>query len=483
MGGPIGAAVGGVVGGLYGLVSSFQDAEKEIRSAKVGEALSSLGTRITNISRGGSSSAEFSSARGNLADYLSQNRERAVAASTSFLGFDAGAFSRTQQKNLRSDLGNQLPSFLGILQRESEQLGRSNLGETAITLSERLRQGGSGLNNELISIVSRLRGVSIASVLEDATKQIASAQRSERLAVTARAGIAASEQYFNTFGRLTVAFSSAADAVQILETKSKALSDAFEGNVSAIHVTSNGNNLAEPGSPGQGFLRPLETIASVVGGDAGDRLLSQGRGVDQIAAVLPGVLARSLAGNRLENPEDFSSAVSRNLATSLGHQNGQLPQNLLGIGNIISREINQSNITHIKDKIQTDSTAYSRDLLRGASDPLKTNSDRITKLLDENANRFISGLSRMSDMLNKTDETLSRRDTLSLSGFQQTQFFSAQAAGRRDQALDFIPLSRFDEPFNARQGRLTSFAGERANNPTEIGSKTSANSIRNSRFP
>lgn len=475
--GPFGAVIGGAIGALTGFISGLKEAERSLREARLSNALTEFNDKIQVLAntfgtKFGADPGFVSATNDSLASIFKENSAKATESATShFLfvptGFDAGAYGSLNRANLRESLGNQLPSITQTLSSQIPKLVRENPASSTSDVFSKLREGGLGLNETLLDLISQIRRVPI----EVASRELRQAIETERRNLQNVVASGKQQTEVNAFGRLLLSTEAATDSLQGLQRKAQALSETFDSVVGATKIEPNSQNLSQLGRQDKGALEPLEVIKAV-GGENGSRLYEAGKATDQAAAVLPGILAT--VASKSFKPEtgeaDFVSEVSSLLRKQLG---GGDNQQIGAVIAAVTREINKTTegggLHGLVGEIQVDTTKFSEKLLAPFAEPLKEIAGRTAKLIEENANRYIESLTRFRALINTIGEGIDRGVSLQTATTRGRTEVEASRGGFSRGYLDRIPLSVLQAPDQARLERLTGLRGEAAQNPEGIG--------------
>lgn len=494
-GGAIGAAIGGpfaaitgtagaLIGGAMGVYGALKDAENDIRQVKINQALNEVGDALAvaaNVGIGQTSPTMARELQNQLTSYRAErtgeNREKATSW---WSGFNLDAYQKLQNSSLRRDLGGQLPAISQSLQREADRLGRAGVGEKVDDLAKRLREGGNGLNRELMQTAADLRRVPLAQIMSELRKNILSGQQAAERERKAFAGRMAEERNVNDFGRLVLALQQAADGLDELRRHAAALADVFDGTVSASRVSLGADRLQQLGRQDRGALDPLRTVAAV-GGENGRRLLAAGEQVDALARVLPDVIAQTVgSAHGTVQGSDISTSVERQLRERLGDS----PATRGAIASVIHKlneEVgdNKGGPKNLFDQVQTDVSAFTARLLQPQADPVKDAGTKAAKLLEEQGNKLAEGLAQTAAQVRRIGETYDQLAAQQVASYRQRVEFASRESGRRDSDLLFrAPISFLDYGFDARQRRLTGDNGPTAFDPAAIGRRLAATQAR-----
>lgn len=467
VGGPIAAAVGAVVGGGFGLVSALRDAEKEIRTVRIDRALTNFADKISTISNVGPGLASFSasqSARLNIEQYRRETEAKNRAEATGILsGFDSSAFNDLQSQSLRQDFGGQLAQMTQALQREAARLGELNLADSADTLSERLYEGGNGLNRELLSIIADIRNVSIDEVLGELRKTIVASQEAtkrdqENSSVQREIDLSAS-----SLARLVLAVQQSADALSDLQGRSQLLADAFEGAISGAKVNFGSGSLNQFGRLDQGALNPLGIVAAY-GGSSGSQLRSNAQVVDTAFRELPSILNNAISNAPLDPNREFVAEITNELRSRLGK--GQESDRILATVTTQLNDLSKDGPGDLIAKVSSGTSSFVAELLRDIATPIQDAGKEFVSQIEAASNEFVDGVAVAASQMRQVGEL---RDQLaSLRSSNRQNVFLGASGLRRNQASSLIPLGEIESGFNAQQRRL---AGPNAFNPFAIGSQ------------
>ncbi|HEY1190031.1 MAG TPA: hypothetical protein VGE74_20440, partial [Gemmata sp.] len=410
----IGGLAGAVVGGAAGLYTALQDAANDIRQAKINNALTELGDKLSAFASGIPDSISLAGLRTNLTEYQTKAKERAKEDSSNswlytFATWDANAFdSDKYQESLRSnnrkELGPLVPQFVQGLNKQAEQLGRRSPNAKADDLVAELRKGAGGINDEFVRLTAELRGVPVKQVEDEFKKVLVTAQQRKRVEDENKAARSASEQQSNTFGRLLQSVQAAADSLYGLQQRASALTDVLDGNITASRVSAHAERLDEGlGRLDGGALKPLDIVAAATG-EYGAKLRDSGAGTDAVARALPGVLA-SVAGGKDLSENNITQRVSDGIYRNLGYARAKdAPESVQKsvasvIGGLNDAQSGGRGIGGVTDEIRTDATKFSDKLLSGAADPIREFGAKLAKQLEDNGNRLVEGLTTIHQRL------------------------------------------------------------------------------------
>jgi TP901 family phage tail tape measure protein len=472
-----GTAIGAVVGGLTGLYQALKETATEIRDIKIGNTITTFANDLTTLNnRVSGQGPDIQSIQASSASLRAARQlvfEKSFEQSSGFFsGFDHNAFAANSRANIRREFGPQLGGITQFLGTEAEREGRRPGNESIDDRLFSFRAGNGGLNQRLVSISAETRGVGTTDVLRDLRQFVERgrlARQQEQRAESAREGEGRQQNQFN---RLVLSLQGAADGLSTLRIRAQALAETFDGNAGAFHVSANTNALQNGlGGFGNGALAPLQ-LAAAVGGEQGSNLLRSGTAVNRVAQLLPSVLGNVASGNPLEG-HAISGEVERQLLEGLGHTAGNAPRDIQAVISTVIAQLDrhttgQEGFGNFISSVRTDTSHFTEQLLAPIADPIKEAGVRIGRLLEEEANHLSDGLASYRRQVTVAGENRDRLATLGVAGYRQNVEFQAQAAGRRNQAGQFLNLSVLESGFQARQERLTGLSGEAANNPELI---------------
>lgn len=468
----VGATLGAAAGGIAGFVTGLQDAEKEIRQVKIGNAISTFADRLSDIASGNpAAGAGYEAAKSIREARAGLNQHNADEATHFFGGFDLKEYKALQDKSLKTDFGTHLPQIQAAIGSQAEQIGRANAGSADYnSLLKQLKDGGDGFGRELLRLSAELRKISPQKSDKEAVDAIARGQR--QAAGLRSAGDV--DRAATAFSRLLRSVEAAQDSLTELHQRADALGTAFEGGLSPGKVTANVRNLAGLGRNDPGVLAPLGVVRAT-GGAQGESLFQTGRAVNDVQNLLPSVLATVRSQSPL-NGAGFAEQVEAGLTRQLGGRAkdpevakvlrevvANIHRDTEGQGGVAAEKFNE--------QLRSDVSKYAEHLTEKSAGAVKEFGGKYAKDLEDEANQFIDAMSRSRQRLAAVGEAQDRVAAVRLSSQRtQTEQF-AEASFQRHGATDLLPLSALQAPFAARQERLTGEAGDAANDPALIGRK------------
>jgi len=490
--GPIGAAVGGAAGALVGFTSAIKDAANEIREVKIGNALTIISDRLTTIANvpvrtlpGGQATADDPLVRSSMADVLrelttsrNETLDKNISESSGFwrsagavFGIsnpvDVQGLAARQESADRQQVSQILPQSTQIINRQAEVLLRNNPNIGARDVARRLST--EGLTGQLIPRIAQARRVPLEQYLDELALQVAQVNTRLRAELAQHQAREGQEKVIHTFGRLVLAVQSASDSLVTLRAQAQSMSDVFYGNVTATPVTAHSEALTQLGRQDRGAIRPLETISHVVGDERGNRLLEHGRATDDVARVLPAILARVGSTNPLE-PSDFSRQVREQLVsafggTPTGGQNAAI--------NTVLSEIQRVGATggtaQILREMQIDATEFTQKLINPLADPLKKFGQQVAQDLEKAGKEFTENVNEFVRRTRVAGESMDRLAALRVTTARVRAEVTAQQSGRPNDVLSQLSLQTLQSGLQSRQERLTGVVGPAASNPDFIG--------------
>ena len=477
--GPLGAVAGGAIGGITGFALAAKDAEKQIREVKIGQALTEFASGLQSAvsllsSERPTDTGSLIRVHQSMEHMDRETSAKNVADSTGFFRrFDSNQFMALQNRSARDNYAPQLPGMTQLLSNEARRLGRNNTSDESVDrLVERLRSGNGGINNRLITNISRARGVSSDDIMRELRRDIEAGHRQGQTERENLRGRSSDERSSSAWSRLALSAISASDGITRLREQSRVLGDAFEGISGSVHVSSYSERLGGIGRSDNAFLQPLAMIRDL-GGESGQSMYSAATAVNDIARVLPSVLANAASRNFVEGP-DLTTGVQADLARALGYTMENLPQHLREELNVVVRNLNHlmdggRGVGGFTDEYKSDPSKLTEKLTAGRVDAVRGPASQMLRELETNSNAFIDGLGRISRATNAIGEQLDRSSLLSAQGSRVNLDIWADRNGQSDRALDFTNLAAMEAPFQSRQERLTGFRGDQANDPNAVG--------------
>jgi TP901 family phage tail tape measure protein len=488
--GPWGAAIGAAAGGLIGLATGLSQTSKEIRNAKVGQAVQNLGDMLTaaaNNVRGGIGTVSPDSLRREMnalnseagkrtrevtnRSWWNPMRGQALSAMTS----EEQAAVRTKEN--RAVFGGQAGAMVALLSREAENLARKNPRTRAADLGGRL--GADPAAGQLVNAVAATRGVPVNQVLREFTESIRVAQRRVRVEENLRRGQVAAERSAGAMSRLADAVSNAANSVARFETSMTVLGSVFSGSGGTGRVTPVGTGFASLGAgTGAEFRRSAGVLGEALGAD-GSLFLRRSEAADQLSRALPSVLAT--LGNTPVGAAGLSGKAVRDLLHDQllpGMDEAQRKAALKDNQPLDAIESAVSGILRVQEdakesgglarRLQDDAGRVAQEVAEAFAGPLKEMGLRMARDIEENANRFVDGLASARQMLNTVGESLDRAAELRLGAARTAADVTADRTGRS--ATDLLSLRDLQAPFAERQQRLTGLGAD-AENPAAIAAR------------
>lgn len=477
----IGTAAGAGIGALTGLVLAIREASNEIRDVRIGNALADFTDRINAVasyvpdigSRAVTDPAALSAAQSQFGRYQEESSARNEAQATSFFGvFNPTQFTSLQQRSARQDLGPRVASFNQVLSRETELLGRNNPTTAPGRLIEQLQAGNGGLNNSLITSVASARGVGVPEIVRELRVTLQHAQQARLVEQRNLASRTDEERNVNSFGRLVGSLEAAADSLRTLQVRSQTLAETFDGTVNAIHVQSNVDSLQSLGRRDSAALQPLSLLRDV-GGEQGQNLFQSGQALVQVQQLLPEVLGQVARENPREGT-DIVTGVQERLTSRLG-DDPAVQSVIRTIVSQVDRYVaGEHGTQNFREGVQIDATKLAEQFVGPVSEPLRESATRAARVLEQESNRFVDGLTVLRRQIATVGETRDRSVGLRVASYRQDVELDYTRAGRRNQAADFLNLNTLELPFEARQRRLTGL-GNNASRPNAIGSALERN--------
>lgn len=483
-GGPAGAALFGAVGALAGAVSGvaggLRQAAEEIRQAKIEHAISQLGEKLSSFASGIPDGSTITSIKNNLDVYEKESAERTKKAATdSYLfglistGVDAKKYGDFAKSDLRKEVAPLLPNINQGLTRQAEQFGRANPNARGADLNNLIKEfRATGQNDRLLQLVARLNETTGRVEDDKIRKVIVSAQQAATREQENRRGRANVEQDANSFGRLLAAVNAAAESLHGLQVRSSALTDVLDGQVQATRVGGRSDAFERLGAGDGGVSRSLDLVASF-GGPQGRRLRSLGGAVDSVSGVLPGILASVPSTHPLAGG-DVNSEVSAAIYRALGQNSKSAPADLRRVVEGIVSQLNEAQDGGkgpggVLDEIKIDVSKFAEKLISGSANPVKEFGEKLNKLIEDNGNRLVDGLASIAQRVQGVGALYDQIESARTSNFRQNLQFSAEAAGRGHQFLDFASVGQLEHGFNSRQTRLAGVNGPQAFDPSFLG--------------
>ena len=466
----IGALSGAIIGGAAGLFTSLADAEKDIRQAKIGKALTELGDKLSGFSTGLSTFDNLVGINNNLKDYETQAKARALENSThTFSGVDSDQYSAEVTASLRRELGPLLPQLNQGITKQAEALGNSKSNVDAKELLEELKGGGGGANKNIIDTLAKVQNQSITQINNQVIKSIVAGQQSRKVEDLNKLTKTNAEQEVNAFGRLLQAVQAATDSLSGLQKQASALTDVLDGNITASHVSSHADHLQGGfGRIDKAALEPLDLIANTFG-ESGQAIKKSGTALDDVKRILPSVIG-SVAGSRGLEDTNISDRVSQGVYSNLGYASAKdAPQEIQNLVTVLQRELSQKNVGDFRHEAQTDTSKYSDKLLSSVEEPFKDAVYKMAKELESNANKFNDELAKLAQRTQAIGQLYDNLYATENVNDRQKLQIESERSGRGNQALDFATVKQLEGATNLKQQRLVGTEGAEAFDPKFLG--------------
>ncbi|MBN9520393.1 hypothetical protein J0H58_18000, partial [bacterium] len=489
--GPWGAAIGAAAGGLVGLAQGFSRTSKEIRDARVGQAVQHLGDMLTaaaNNVRGGIGTLSPDNLRRQLGALNGEAGERAREVTNRswwnpLRGRALSAMTAEEQaavrtKENRAVFGGQAGAMVALLSREAEDLARKNPRARAADLGRRL--GADPAAGQLVTAVAATRGVPVDQVLREFTESVRVAQRRIRVEEDLRRGRVAAERSAGAMSRLADAVSNAANSVARFETSMTVLGSVFSGSGGTGRVTPVGAGFAALGAgTGAEFRRSAGVLGEALGADGG-LFLRRSEAADQLSRALPSVLAT--LGNTPVGPAGLSGKGVRDLlkdqllpGLTEDQRKAALKDNPplhdaieSAVAGVLRVQEESKDSGGLARRLQDDAGRVANEVAEAFAGPLKEMGQRMARDIEENANKFVDGLASARQMLVTAGESLDRAAELRLGAARAAADVTADRTGRS--ATDLLSLRDLQAPFIERQQRLTGLGAD-AENPAAIAAR------------
>lgn len=468
--GPLGIAVGALAGGVYGAVDGLKDAEKQIREAKIGKALTDLGLLIENVNKNvvvtGSDKEKILNEINIIKD---ANREKAVEESSTRIGrffgltnesrtgrifgteFDSKKFNASIESSNRQTFGKELPGIYELLGKESLKLGE-NFAKSSGTINLSSKQIDEALadldktfissNQEFLQIIADFKKTSVASVARDFTRQRLEGFTSQRRQeFGTRAGIDIGQQ-LGSFNRLSILVEQTANSMKRLEVSSINLNDAFESTISNVLNTDTNFNLSA-----KDFARSSAGLGGALGGEGSDLAkFANDFGIikDKLTSVLPNVLSQE--GLKGEN-------VDIRIREALEAGLGKLTDQQKAIIGSITKTAGAEGLEGLRTSSKTNIRSTVEKLTAEAS-PVE-DFNKISSILADNANKFVNELIKYQSRIQRVGEQEDKLRQIQLGKIRVINDRLAEQAGERTGALDRLSVQALNAPITQRAERLT----------------------------
>ncbi|MBN9523173.1 hypothetical protein J0H58_32435, partial [bacterium] len=367
---------------------------------------------------------------------------------------------------------------MSLLSRRAEDLGRSNPDVSAAELANRL--SGDSAAGPMLQAVAAVRGESVDKVVKEFAESIRGAQRQLRVQREVQAGRLAADQSAAALSRLTDAVTNAAGSVGRFETSMTVLGSVFSGQGGTGRVTSISGGFASFGTgTGVEFRRSAAAVGAALG-PSGSSLLKSAEAGDQLARVLPSVLAT--LGSSPLGPEESYGKKTRDLlyaqllpnmdeagrARAL-EANPELARAIeSAVGSVVRVQSESEGDGGLAKRLQQDAGRVANEVTEAFAGPLREAGERMARAIEDQSNKYVDGLASARQMLVTAGESLDRVGELRLAGARVGADVAADRTGRA--ATDVLSLQEMQAPFVERQRRLTGL-GVDAENPAAIAAR------------
>lgn len=479
--GPGAIAAGLVVAAsaLYGFISAVRQADSDLRQARINTSLTAFADRTQQLAQNGvaSSSGVVLSAQSELEKYLKENEEKTRKESAGFLGFgqDEVAYGVLKQKNLRQDLGGSLPSMVQALNKQAEELGKTNLTSSVKELSQTLFAGRNGLNESFLKLIADIRKIPIDEVKKDFEKVLEQSQRKEqndREAVKARQS---QSKAVGAAGYIVRSLQEGRDENQFRELNYRTLAG-LSGQRSPYSVNLGAERLGQFGRTDRDYLDTLGVLKNI-GGEQGSTLYDTGVATARVESLLPGILTEVRNTRGLEE-KDYGARARVLLTKALGEDNLKKDQNLAGVVNSALSQLNEvtKNTGQLDKELKVDATGLSSRLVGPQKAILANQAQPAIQLFEAQLNRDLGARTDLEERKSRTGELQDRGVALRVQRLRaEAEINDVNTLSTPGSTLRRTPLSSLQADFRAAQERLTGEQGEKAFDPALIAQKIAAN--------
>jgi hypothetical protein len=448
--GPWGTAIGAAAGGALGAAQAFKDAERQIRDAKIGQALTQFGDHLNQLAQGDRGVTALAESMDDLHRVRSLSRGKAVAESTGFFGtLDVQAYREASAKELRANLGPQVATLVQLLNQSAEAIGKANTGRRSTDLLSEF--AAAGFNREALGALADLNRKPVRQVEDQFLKVVESAQRSQRLTEQDERIRPEVEHAAASFGRLAAAVEGASASLLGFQHRATVIADIAAGQLAPTKLTGVTETLAHFGNPNAaGFNRTVSGILAPLG-QSGRELAQTNAALNQLGNVLPQTLAQTLAGNPLDS-EAFGVRLRQRLEATLGGPDGMSAELKKAVAHVVNRA-DEMSLEDLRRGTLFDVGKLSGQLMQDFQ-PVHESTLRIGKAMEEGANRVIEGLAHFYAGQERVGQERDRLAVIELERLRNRARVTAEATGRPGAALDLLPLQGLERPFVQRQQRL-----------------------------
>lgn len=431
---PGGAIIGLVGGAIYGFATSVAEAKKKLEEINFDKFNQSATKFFDELAKGG---IGLSSSGSKFNEDIQKIVERGAK-----LGGDKGNVTL----GIREAFGGNLGAIAGIGERQIRSLATDVAGRggksSEVFSAFQNSDIGKGVLTALLSIDEPIAEVNKRfKLLAESTLREIQLKEQSRLA----------SQQFNAslfnFAGIAKSIEEVQDSIKLFDRSLSLTNNLFQGSGGGISVPFGGPKF---GSFDQkATLSDIGSISKLLGGESGKGFGTAATSAEILSRVLPSIISE-VSGSKGVTDESLSSTISQRLK-AVGVRQEHVVQ--------VLDQISEGGGTKksLAELIQGSggASAASQKISGKVTQPIEDLSNRAAKAITEQAARITQSLSQYNENQKKLLQEKSNLDELEVAQAKNKIQTQAEAAGRKNQLSDFIPLSLLQSPLVNAQARLT----------------------------
>ncbi len=480
--GPLGAGIGAAAGAAMGAAEGFKSAAREINEAKLSIALRETSTALSNFAKG-----TYNLTPQNVEKLQEQQTtadvqlSKKAAKDASFLGyglvFSQDRYTAELNKSMRETQAGQAAPMMDALTTIIQDRAKLDIGNNAIkdrksrenSFTDALFNQRGGLGGNLLGRVAAATGQDTELLRKKMLEMFIRIQDSElsaRRKMTAETDVNKSAA---AFGGLSSAVEIATQRMTRMNASMKNMTDFMDGSVTAYSGTGLSEALQRPfGSDRGDFMNAVRAITKT-GGAAGTEVEKNADAISEAGRLLPNIInaVRSQPVANLSTGTDLSVQIGDMLRSQLVGQ-GVDKTSASMVTNMVQSQLGAEDFSKMLRESGQDMGKLIQKVLGPMSEPLKQSFAEIAKNLDERAKQFSDGLAELANRTRQTGELMDKANAAQASATRNAIQTAVKRRLISEGSADNANLVMGLQLNQARQQRLTGFAGGLAQNPDAI---------------
>ena len=460
--GPWGAAAGAIIGAGLAIANSMKEAELEIEKAKINIAAKNLGVALEGAINVAKAKTSISTIDQGIAKEAALNNSEGRRYWTDdipeFFGFDGagtGTRKRLEQNNefiaKRNQIySGQLPAFSKALSTQAEGIGERfgpNIFKNGIFEREMLK-GANGLNKEMLTKISQLKGIPIQEVLKEFAE---SARMASRRLITEQANVRG-QSGFNFFisgiTKFNDAITAAAESGNKFGVTLENIQNEISGSFGPRKMTDFSAGFGMIGRNSPEFRDSLNVVSNMMGG-GNDNFRQIADAIDRVSNELPTIMNGVFAD--FGSGRDPQTLVKEQLRKNLGvAQNDNFSATATYIDKVVGKMAEQGDLKDINKIINAAGGAerFAKGLTQADRDDVaKTGADSISKMMQIFSERS-SGINNFFKTTSLANQETDRASSIKAEMDKAITTIENERLGNRE--ADAFSLN----PFIERQNRF-----------------------------